>query len=91
MRPTGWIILLAVVAVLGGLAFWGYKTNFYQRTVTFLQEVRSELKKVSFPSREEVIGTTIVVLVTSVIFAIYLWLADFLILRGYEGIIQAFQ
>ena len=40
------------------------------------------MKKVSFPSRDEVVGTTIVVIVTSVIFAIYLWVADLLIVRA---------
>ena len=42
----------------------------------FLPEVVAEMKKVTFPSRPEVIGTTGVVLVTSVIFAVYLGIAD---------------
>ena len=42
--------------------------------------------KVSFPSREEVQSTTIVVLVTSVIFAAFLWLADLVIVKIYTGI-----
>ena len=53
---------------------------------TFLSEVRSELKKVTFPSREEVMATTVVVVITSVIFAFYLWAADIVILRLYEGL-----
>ncbi len=52
----------------------------------FLTETRSEMKKVTFPSREEVTGTTIVVVVASVIFAIYLWLADLIILQAFEWI-----
>ena len=54
----------------------------------FLTETRSEMKKVTFPSREEVVGTTIVVLVASVIFATYLWVADLIILKLYGWIIQ---
>ena len=42
----------------------------------FLPEVRGEWKKVTRPSRREVTQTTIVVVVTSFIFAIYLWVAD---------------
>ena len=57
----------------------------------FLGEVRTEMKKVTFPSREEVIGTTGVVLVTSVIFAIFLWIADVVILRLYNGLNAFFQ
>ena len=48
----------------------------------------SELKKVTFPPRDEVISTTIVVIITSVIFAFYLWLADIVIIKLYEGIIR---
>jgi preprotein translocase subunit SecE len=53
---------------------------------TFLSETRSELKKVTFPSRDEVVATTIVVLIASVIFAFYLWASDIVILKVYEGI-----
>jgi len=50
----------------------------------FLREVRSEMTKVSFPSRDEVVGTTIVVLVTSFIFAFYLWAADLVIVQLFK-------
>jgi preprotein translocase subunit SecE len=52
----------------------------------FVSETRSELKKVTFPSRDEVVATTIVVLIASVIFAVYLWVSDIVILKVYEGI-----
>lgn len=55
---------------------------------TFLSETRSELKKVTFPPRDEVISTTIVVIITSIIFAFYLWMADIVIIKLYEGIIR---
>ena len=57
-----------------------------RRLGAFLGEVRTEMKKVTFPSREEVVGTTGVVLITSVIFAIFLWVADVVILRLYNGL-----
>lgn len=57
-----------------------------RRLGVFLGEVRTEMKKVTFPSREEVVGTTGVVLITSVIFAIFLWVADVVILRLYNGL-----
>ncbi len=60
------------------------------RLGAFLGEVRSEMRKVTFPSREEVIGTTGVVLITSVIFAIFLWVADVVILRLYNGLNDLF-
>jgi preprotein translocase subunit SecE len=52
----------------------------------FIREVRSEMSKVSFPSRDEVMGTTIVVLLASFIFAVYLWLADLVIVQLFKVI-----
>jgi len=54
----------------------------------FLPEVVAEMKKTSFPSRQEVVGTTGVVLVTSFIFAVYLWGVDVVIVRVYEWLFQ---
>ena len=58
----------------------------FGRMRSFLTETRSEIKKVTFPSRDEVVGTTIVVLIASVIFAVYLWVADLIILQAFEWI-----
>jgi preprotein translocase subunit SecE len=58
--------------------------DFFTSIPQFLSEVKAEMKKVSFPSREEVIGTTVVVLVTSFIFAFYLWLADLVIVQLFK-------
>jgi preprotein translocase subunit SecE len=55
---------------------------------TFLREVRTEMTKVSFPGRDEVVATTIVVVVASVIFGIFLFAADWVILWAYEGIFR---
>ena len=60
----------------------------WKKIKTFLSETRSELKKVTFPARDEVLSTTVVVIVTSVIFAFYLWVADLVIIKLYEGIIR---
>jgi preprotein translocase subunit SecE len=83
-----WVTVLVVVAVLAGLVFWLLRGGHWAKFVTFLGEVRTEMRKVSFPTRDEVFGTTIVVIVTSVIFAIYLWIADLLIQQGYVGLIR---
>ncbi|MEC4679591.1 MAG: preprotein translocase subunit SecE [Nitrospirota bacterium] len=42
----------------------------------FLSDVRSELKKISYPTRSETIGSTTVVLLFCVIMSIYLSLVD---------------
>ena len=50
--------------------------NWWTRARTFLVEVRSELKRTSWPSWKEVRGTTTVVIVTVFIFALFLWVVD---------------
>ncbi len=47
-----------------------------ERLRLFLSEVRNELKRVTWPSRKEVYATTIVVILTSLFFGIYLWVLD---------------
>jgi preprotein translocase subunit SecE len=47
-----------------------------QNTRDFIQETRVEMKKVTWPSREEVISTTGVVLATVAFFAIYLYFIE---------------
>ncbi len=42
----------------------------------FLTEVKSELKKVTWPGRSEVYSTTLVVIATSIFFGFYLWGLD---------------
>jgi preprotein translocase subunit SecE len=61
--------------------------NWWNKTVEFLSEVRSEMRKVSFPSKDEVVGTTIVVIVTSFVFAVFLFLADQVIVQAYQGLV----
>ena len=62
--------------------------NWWNRMTTFLKEVRAEMAKVSFPTREEVISTSVVVVVASFIFGLFLWVSDIVILRAYEWIIR---
>ncbi|HEX9161628.1 MAG TPA: preprotein translocase subunit SecE [Thermoanaerobaculia bacterium] len=42
----------------------------------FSRETTAEMKKVTWPTRPEVVGTTVVVLVATIIFALYLWGCD---------------
>jgi preprotein translocase subunit SecE len=58
--------------------------QWWTRFKTFLSEVLVETKKVTWPSKQEVINTTTVVVIASFIFGIYLYLCDliFLLLRN---------
>jgi preprotein translocase subunit SecE len=46
------------------------------RLTQFLRDVRSEMKRVSWPSVREVKNTTVITLVAVIFFAIYLFLVD---------------
>ncbi len=50
--------------------------NLLSSTVNFLREVSTELKKVTWPSRQEVIGSTIIVCVVVTIYAVILGAMD---------------
>lgn len=48
----------------------------WSSVVEFLHDVRSELKKVSFPTSQETIGSTTVVIVFCIIMSLYLSAVD---------------
>jgi len=50
--------------------------GWFHRAGEFLQEVRNEMKRVTWPSQREVYATTIVVILFSVIFGLYLFGVD---------------
>jgi preprotein translocase subunit SecE len=59
---------------VGGILGWPARKLAELRS--FFSEVRSELKKVTWPSRKEVYQTTLVVIATSIFFGFYLWGLD---------------
>ncbi|RZU40532.1 preprotein translocase subunit SecE [Edaphobacter modestus] len=60
-----------------------------ERVSSFLRDVRSEMRKVVWPSRAEVQSTTTVVIITVFIFAAYFWLVDNVIGRAVEAVLGA--
>ena len=56
---------------------------------TFLTEVRNELKRVTWPSRKEVYATTLVVILVSVFFALYLGVVDYILGHIVQWIFRA--
>ncbi len=51
----------------------------FKKIRDFFQEVKLELKKVVFPTRKEVMGSTWVVIVTVLIAAFFLWITDLVV------------
>ncbi len=55
-----------------------------ERWRLFLSEVRNELKRVTWPSQKEVYATTVVVILVSIFFGVYLFVLDF----AFNNIVQ---
>jgi preprotein translocase subunit SecE len=63
-------------------------TGMYTRTADFLRDVRSEMRKVTTPSREEVRTTTTVVIVTVFAFAAYFYVVDAVLSRAIQSLLH---
>ena len=50
--------------------------NVVQKSMQFLREVKIELKKVTWPTRKQTMGSTVVVVVLVVIISLFLGLVD---------------
>ena len=57
---------------------------------SFLTEVRNEMRRVTWPSRREVYATTIVVIITSAFFGLYLFTLDQLLNSAVQWIFRTF-
>ena len=57
--------------------FKGAAGGKFEQARLFLSEVRNELKRVTWPSQKEVYATTVVVILVSIFFGLYLFALDF--------------
>jgi len=75
------------IAAAGDEGFGGIK-SWPERIKSFYSDVRTEMRKVTTPSRKEVQATTTVVLVAVFLFALYFWAVDNTLGRGVTDLIQ---
>lgn len=62
------------------------KTN----PITFIQQVRAEVSKVVWPTRREVLLTTVMVFIMAALTAVFFALVDILIRSGLQGVLGMF-
>jgi preprotein translocase subunit SecE len=62
------------------------KTN----PVQFVQQVRAEVSKITWPTRREVILTTVMVFIMAAVTAVFFALVDILIRTGLQGLLGMF-
>jgi preprotein translocase subunit SecE len=62
--------------------------DWWASTVQFVKEVRVELKKVTWPQRKEIIGSTAVVILASFVVSFFLGFIDLLLQKLLGLVIQ---
>ncbi len=64
--------------------------QWWLTTKEFFRDTNSEMKKVTWPGRNEVVGTTVVVIAATIVFAIYLWGCDLLFFKAIDFLFSRF-
>jgi preprotein translocase subunit SecE len=67
--------------------FFAKLGNWFRNIIDFLKDTRKELNNVSWPSRREVTGTTVVVIVSVFFFGIFLFVVDLIVRKGMNYIL----
>ena len=73
--------LLAFVLIALGMV---YTTQLGQSIVGFGRESRAEVRKVVWPTRQETIQTTMMVIVAVIVLGIFLWLIDMVLVSAVQ-------
>jgi len=71
--------VLGLLAVTGVAVAIAWSTAKGRSTASFLQDSRTEVRKMVWPSRAETMQTTLVVFLVVIIVGIFLWLLDMLL------------
>jgi preprotein translocase subunit SecE len=67
------------------------KTSFVARIVKWLRELKSELKKVQWPSKKQTINNTLIVIACVLIVGMFIWVFDALATGVISAIIALFK
>jgi preprotein translocase subunit SecE len=80
---AGYVLAGMVLAV-----FTAWQTEMGRNTLAFILSSRTEVRKMVWPTRQETLTTTMFVLLTVLVVAVFMWLLDlglFAALRGITG------
>ncbi|MBV7433601.1 preprotein translocase subunit SecE [Cardiobacteriaceae bacterium TAE3-ERU3] len=76
------VVIVALLLSIGSLSLTGYREKF----VSLFKGARVELRKVHWPSKDEAVKTTLMVLAIVAVFAIFLSIIDWLLALIIRGI-----
>jgi preprotein translocase subunit SecE len=64
--------------------------SFWHQVRDYVSDVRVEMKRVTWPGKQEIYGTTVMVILTTFGFGIYFWICDMAFQRAVNGILTYF-
>ena len=71
------------------------KENWFKRAIgaigRYFRELRSELKKVVWPTPKQVVKNTLIVGVCVLVIGVFIWVFDFVARFGVDALIKAFH
>ena len=65
--------------------------NWFERTKDYINELKLEMRRVTWPNRKQVQGTTAVVIFSVFLFAGYFEVVDSILSRGVKGLLDFFK
>ena len=65
--------------------------NSFERTKDYINELKLEMRRVTWPNRKQVQGTTLVVIFSVFLFAGYFEIVDSILSRGVKGLLDFFK
>jgi preprotein translocase subunit SecE len=79
MQDTIWIIVWVVI--VSGLFGWAWYAGHLARFAAYVRQTREELRKCTWPSWDELKGSTVVVAISIVLLGGFTMLADFIFMK----------
>jgi preprotein translocase subunit SecE len=65
-------------------------TNWWHSTKDYVNDLKLEMRRVTWPNRKQVEGTTAVVIFSVFAFATYFFVVDYFLSRGVSGVLKFF-
>jgi len=75
------------VVIVGGVFAYLWRKGHLLKISSYFAETREELRKCTWPAREELSGSTVVVLISTTILSLLIIVADFIILKLVRGVL----
>ncbi|HEY0143730.1 MAG TPA: preprotein translocase subunit SecE [Thermoanaerobaculia bacterium] len=64
--------------------------QWWLSTKEFFRDTNGEMKKVTWPTKNEVVGTTMVVIFATILFAVFLWGCDLAFYKAIDFLFKSF-